>query len=573
MRRFLLFCLTTATLAGADWVQLRSGPFELFSDANPRMARETLAAFEQFRFALGQVLSKPELKADPAIRIMLYRTSKELPAAESPPDSRPALIPAFIPALIRGRDRFVIPLAAESPISPQVFADCTRLFLERNVDRLPAAIEQGLMQLFATIEVHGTRVIWGTPPAPAYRTRDWARVHLLIANPENYAKSRVLFYNLQKGIDEDPAYRNALGYSRLDFEAEVDRYWKTGVFPPSPAPSRPLSPERDLRTIPLEPEFVALAEADLLNDNSRPKYETMLRDNSHVAEAHEGLALLALRRNNADAARDHLTRAAEAGSRNPRVLIDYAHLETDSAKARAALARAVEMAPNSAEAHYLLGEKTEDVPKKISEWTLATKLAPRNAMYRESLANLYLDRKNFSEAAKAWRAAEQAAATGPERERMHNARLAIERQRLDYEEAERKRVAQEKERDIQRLKAKAIADLRAAEAKANGTPVAAGAIANAVPWWDGPKPSGRVEGILKQVDCFGKQARIVIEKDGRKLTRLLVQDPTQVVFIGGAEQVLTCGPQRSLRAIVEFIPKSNPKLGTSGEVATIEFQR
>lgn len=554
-------CLATATLASADWVQIRSGPFELFSDANPRAARETLAGFEQFRYALGQALSKPELQSDRPVRILLFKTAKELAAAGSPS------------GLFQGRDRFVIPLAADSSVPPSVWAECTRLFLDRNVDRLPPGIEQGLIQFFSTIDVHGTRVTWGTPPASTVRTRDWSRVHLLIANPENYAKSRVLLFNLQKGMEEDPAYRNALGRSQAEFESEVDRYWKAGIFPASSAPSRPLSPDRDLKTIPLEPEYVALASADLLNDRSSALYESMLRQNSHVAEAHEGLALLALRSNDGEAARDHLTRAIEAGSRNPAVLIAYARIEKDPAKAQAALARAVEMAPNSAEAHYLLGERTTDLSKRVSEWTSATKLAPRNENYWESLANLYLERKNFSEAAKAWRAAEQAAATGPQRERMHQARLAIERQRLDYEEAERNRIASEKERDIQRLKAKAIADLRSAEAKANGTPLGADAVANAVPWWDGPKPSGHIEGMLKQVDCIGRQARIVIERDGHKLTRLLVPDPAQVVLIGAGEQKLTCGPQKSVRATVEFVPKSNPKLGTSGEVATIEFQR
>lgn len=565
MRRFLLLCLTTATLARADWVQIRSGPFELFSDANPRAARETLAAFEQFRFALAQALSKPELQADPPIRILLYKTANERSTAGTPSDR--------VPGMIQGRDRFMIPLTADSFIPPQVLAECTQLFLERNVDRLPQAMERGLAQFFSTIEVHGTRVTWGAPPAPARRTRDWARVHLLIANPENYAKSRVLLFNLQKGMDEEPAYRNALGRSRMDFEAEVDRYFEAGIFPASPAPSRPLSPERDLRTIPLEPEFVELASADLLNAQSRAKYDTMLQRNSHIAEAHEGLALLALRNKDADAARDQLTRAVVAGTRNPRVLIDYARIETDPAKARAALDRAVEMAPKSAEAHYLLGEKTSDDSQKAAEWISATKLAPRNSKYWESLANLYLDRKNFSEAAKAWRAAEQAAATDSERERMHQARLAIERQRLDFEEAERKRLAEEKERDIQRLKSKAIADLRTAENKANGAPLAPESVANAVPWWDGPKPSGHVEGILKQVDCIGKQARIVIEKDGHKLVRLLVQDPSQVVFTGGGEQTLTCGVQKPVRATVEFVPKINPKFGTSGAVVTIEFHR
>ena len=34
----------------------------------------------------------------------------------------------------------------------------------------------------------------------------------------------------------------------------------------------------------------------------------------------------------------------------------------------------------------------------------------------------------------------------------------------------------------------------------------------AVPWWDGPKPAGKVSGTLKQVDCLRQtQARLVVE--------------------------------------------------------------
>ena len=559
MWRVLLISLASAGIVQGEWLQTRSGPFEVYSDGNSKLARETLANFEQFRYALGYTLSKPDLQADPRIRILLFKNAKELQGAGSPA------------SLIRGRDRYVIPTSADSAPPQQVFADCTRLFLERNVDRLPRAFELGLEKFFSTIEVHGTHVTWGAPPAN--RDRDWARMHLLIANPDNYSKTRVLLFNLQKGVDEDAAYRNALGQSRSDFEAEVDRYWKAGSFPTSAAPSRPLSPERDLHTTALEPEFVSLALADLLNDRSRERYEAMLREKSHVAESEEGLALLALSRKNEAAARDHLARATELGSRNVTVLIAYSRLETDQAKAQEALKRAVEADPNSAEAHFIMGEKASDLKTRTAEWTAATKLAPRNGDYWAALAKLYLDQKRFGEAAKAWRSAEQAASTESERERMRTARLAIEQQRLDYEEAERRRIAEEKERDIRRLKAQAIADLRAAEAKANGAPRSGEAAGKAVEWWDGPKPEGHIEGVLKQVDCIGKQARVVVESEGRKSTRLLVRDPSQIVFSGAGEATLSCGVQKPRRAKIEYYPKINSRLGTSGEVATIEFEQ
>ncbi len=559
MRVLAMSLLLRAGIANAEWVQSRSGPFEIFSDASARAARETLADFEQFRYALGYTLQKPDLQSDPRIRILLFKNVKERETSGSEP------------GLIRGRDRYDALASADSAIPQPVFAECTRVFLERNVDRLPAAIEQGLEAFFSTIEVHGTHVAWGAPPAN--RTRDWARIHLLIANPDYYAKTRVLLFNLQKGVDEDAAYRNALGESRRDFEARVDRYWNAGVFIKSDAPSRNLSPERDLHTSPVEPESVSLAMADLLNDRSQAAYDAMIRDRVHATQAEEGLALLALKSNDSAAAREHLSRAIESGSKNPAVFLDYARLESDTAKAETALEKAIELDPNLAEAHFLQGEISPIAAKKIAEWNMATKLAPRNAGYWEALAKLYLDQKRFPEASKAWRSAEQAAATEPERGRMREARLAIERQRLDAEEAERRRLAEEKERDINRLKAKTIAELRAAEAKASGPPLPANVAGQAVPWWDGPKATGHAEGVLKQVDCIGKQARLVVLEGDGKIARLLVRDPSAIVLAGGDEKMLSCGPQHSRRVTIEYFPKVNAKLGTSGEVATIEFQR
>src|SRR5262249_41887537 len=146
-----------------------------------------------------------------------------------------------------------------------------------------------------------------------------------------------------------------------------------------------------------------------------------------------------------------------------------------------------------------------------------------------------------------------------------------EQQRLDYEAAERRRQEEERQRELAKLKAEARAELHAAEAKANqgtGGP----APDKVVPWWEGPKPSGRAQGTLKQIDCLGKQLRLVVETDDNKTVRLLVPDPTQIAVLGSGEQTLACGRQKPRRLTVEYFPKANAKLATAGEVATIEFQ-
>src|SRR5690349_7626758 len=99
---------------------------------------------------------------------------------------------------------------------------------------------------------------------------------------------------------------------------------------------------------------------------------------------------------------------------------------------------------------------------------------------------------------------------------MRQARAAIEQQRLDYEAAERKRAAEEQARETERLKQSARAEVHALEQKYSKDAPSEKPVA----WWDGPKPSGKASGALNQVDCLGKQARVVVETDDRKTIRL-----------------------------------------------------
>jgi hypothetical protein len=91
-----------------------------------------------------------------------------------------------------------------------------------------------------------------------------------------------------------------------------------------------------------------------------------------------------------------------------------------------------------------------------------------------------------------------------------------------------------------------------------------------IPWWDGPAPSGKVRGTLRQVDCLGKQLRLIVETADHKLVRLLVPDASQIPF-SGAQQTLACGKAAPRQVSIEYFPKTNSHLTTVGEVATIEF--
>lgn len=506
------------------------GSLEVLSDAGNKTGLEALGTFEEFRHALGESVGKPELRTHPSLRLLVMKDGR-LPAA-----------------MVKGRDRYIVPLVADRGIPPSVFRDCTRLLLRQNVARLPDGITKGLEDFFSTIEVHGAHVVWGTPPPTSERTLDWARIHLLATKPEYYGKLKILLFNLQNGSDEDPAFRNAIGKSARDFAEEAEQYWKRGVFTTADGPSRPLNAQRDLKVQPLNAGDVRLAMADLMDDRSQAEYEALLKDNAHATAALEGLAWLALRRSDSEAAKDYLARATDAGSESAEIWVEYAKIGPNRGES---VAKALELDPNNPEAHYLAGLQKDD-PEQLK---IAAKLAPQNVQYWDALAQSYVGLRKYPEAGKAWRAAEQAAVDPAERDKMRERWTGIEGRKLDSEENERRRVADEKQQEINRLKGQALAELHAAEAKFNGKSSIDPGVP-VVPWEDAQPV--HLEGTLKQVDCLGKQTRVVIEGADQKDVRLLVK----------SRRGLTCGPQKPRHTAVDYDRKVDAKLGTAGELET-----
>ena len=553
MRRLLLLVSLPWILAADDhWVKFTRGPFEVMSDAGPKPAREAMVRFEQFRHSLGQIVGETDLEAPLPIRVLILKNPKGWTTSAP---------------LTEGRDRYAIVLGEKSVVSPELYSDLTRLFL-KSTTQMPVAFERGLTSFFSTFEVNGIRITAGKPPAKP--DLDWARIHLMVCDPEYYGKIRVLLYNLRHGVAEDPAYRNAFAKSAVDVEAAAKKHFAAGNFQTTNLPSRPMS-EADFPERQVSAAEATLARADLLmGAASAAEYQKLLAGHDKVAEAEEGLGLLALRENRADDARRNFANATEAGSTSARCFIEYAKLEPDNAKAEQALLKAAGINPKLDEPFALLAQRDTDPRKRQMHWKAAAERAPRNPAYWKALAETYLADRNYTEAAKAWRSGEQAATDPAERERMRQARMLIEQQRLDYEEAEKRREAEEKAREIEKLKTEARAELRKAEAKYSESPTAGD---KAVPWWDGPKPDGRISGTLKQVDCLPKQqARVTIEDTAHKLIKLLIADPGKVVYAGNGEVSLGCGVQKPRKVAIEYFKKTDARLATVGEVATIDFQ-
>lgn len=549
MFRTAVFLFSLVTLAhGADWLQFRSGPFEVLSNAGEKEGRDTLNFLEQLRHTVGYQLGATDLEPAFPLRVLVLK-------------KRAALSPA--PRM--GRDAYMMSI---TEITPEVTTAVVKLLLDGWTGHLPPAIERGLLQLYSTIDIEGTRIRIGAPPAQ--KDRDWTRAHLFAVHPDYSGKLRVLLANLSRGIDRDVAYRNAFSQTPEEIERAVDRYMTAGEYNTVMGHSKPLNPRRELMGREVENTVAQLAQADLQLANGQPgagaSYEALLRAKPDMAEAQEGLGLVAAKAGQKEVAREKLKGATSAWA-----LVQYAAIETDLEARKKALLKAAAANKRWAEPYVLLAKLETHPAQKLAALRKAAELEPRVSEVWIEVAELQENAKQFAEAAKSWGAAERTTDDPNERDRIRQRRLAGEKKRVDAQVAAREEAKRKTDEEMQALRNKALLDIRAAEAKANaGRPVIDPSTLDE--YKEGPSTQ-TVSGILARVECLGKQARLHIAS-GRQTTRLLVADPGQIALKGGGQVSLTCGVQRPGRPVtVEFQPRKDAGQGTAGDALTVEFSK
>ncbi len=271
IRLFLL--LAPALLLGAEdrWISIRSGPFQIFSNTGDKAAREQMEQLEQFRQGLGVVLGKPDLHLVWPVRMVISKNEKNIV---------PAGLPLARDAYFAGPGRDLKTLA--------------RLLISQNTQRLPAGIENGIVDVFSTIDIAGARITLGAALPPAERTRDWARMHLLITDPAYSGRARVMISNLEQGSELDAAYKNAFERTNAQIEKQVDDYLAAGKFGTANVSGRTINPARDFRVQQVDSDAAKLVLADVLLAAGSPGASAAYNA-LHGSGAAEGLGLVAVR--------------------------------------------------------------------------------------------------------------------------------------------------------------------------------------------------------------------------------------------------------------------------------------
>jgi hypothetical protein len=547
-------------LADDHWIALKSGPFEVFSNAGERPAREKLMYLEQFRETLRVITGKQEMRMVWPVHVLIFKNAAEIPA---------------LPKQFKlGRDARMAAITEAGGFSKEDLGELARLLLYENTNRLPPDIEKGLIELVSTVQIDGPRITLGAPVPEAERTPGWALMHLVTVNPEYAGRSSVMISNLEQSVDFEAACHNAFEKTAAQIQQQADADLKAGNFATISISGRALSLTRDFKPVQLGAEDVPIARADLLLAGGHTAEASTAYKAIHGPEGPEGIALMELDDQKDKEAKAALQDAIDGGSKSARAWLELGRLQSDADE----LKKASDLNPRWGEPYFQLADLNAAIDKENLEQRAvllkkAASLDPRSSDYWTALAKNDEAAKDFAEAQKAWSGAERAAATDEERERIRKVRLDVQAKRFDEEAAERKRIKDEAEADLQRVKAQSEAEIHAAENAAlkrmnpNGA-----APPKPQAWYEAPTAGASVDGVFARLDCLDQRARLVIQTPDGKTMQLLMADPSQVSLGGGGEKTFTCGAQKQVRQVtVHYNAKPDAKLHTAGEVVAIEF--
>jgi len=577
--------------AAPKWVRIDSPHFELFTNAGERSGRRTILYFEQVRdFFLkhGNVGKSPSFP----VRIIRFGSRKEF---ESYQTSKATA--AYYMASPK-RDLIVMGTPGHQTKSTAVH-EYVHLLVQHSGAELPVWLNEGLAELFSTLEPRGKEVLFGAIPGRVLRDRQWLPFTELTAVDHHsphyteldkkrrfYTQSWVLthmlclskpyrnrFTDFLREVDGDTgqeAFRRVYGKTLDQVASDFRRYVIQKSFPALVYEIRLNKSVEKPKVRPATEMEVSLAKGGLLV--GLKKREDALEIYRNLARLHPGdwripeaLGYLASYSRDGEAARRHFAKAIELEATSPKVYYDYSRLLLNAEAAKAALRKAIVLKPDYDDAHQRLGSLLLQEGKygmALSQLMRVKNLSRQEAVpHYRTVAELYhrLGRKE---------SASQAAALCR--------KYARSPEEVDSAEElmEWLRAAREQVPDEAPVPVAAVATPRktvsAPQRDASGRP------SKSRPERPGSRttPSWlKAQGSFSRLDCLGERARLHLLVAGEPLA-LAILDASAVRVSGPEDGMveLRCGEQKLRPVTVEYQRSEDPDFGTEGIVKVIQFR-
>ncbi|MBZ5593406.1 MAG: hypothetical protein LAP39_14280 [Acidobacteriia bacterium] len=582
--------LPDAAFAAEQWLKLQSSHFELYTTAGEKKGREAILYFEQVRDFFVNTRRTSDTAVNVPVRVIAFRSDKEF---------EPYRINEYATAFyLEGYDRdYIVMRSISQEHYPVAVHEFTHLLVKHSGAELPIWFNEGLAELYSTLKPMGKRVMVGEViPArfyylqqnkwmsletltsvdhhsPYYNERDragifysesWALMHMLNLSSEYRPQFSKFLNLLASGATASSAFWQAYAKTINQVQKDLENYLRGGHFNAAVFDVKLEKSAEEPDILPAPPLESGLVLADLLaltgkQEPAKEAYGRLAKEDPKSWEVEAGLAELAWTGKDLEDARRHFARTAELGSPNARIYFDYAMvlraLGGRESAAIAALKRAVELNPDYQDAHlYLAYSLLQDrqYQEALDHFGTVKHLkVERASTYYHGIAYADYHLEKFADARKAAEAAKKYAQNLEENVAADDMLRVLD---------------QEKQRRALVPKQLAAPASRPAPEQASEPPK------QMVRRADAP-PRSSVLGTLRQVDCLGKVLRLRVLSNQEQVL-LAIRDAGSVTVQGSQTGTvdLTCGPQKGKLVTVEYERREDAKLGTIGDVRSIEFQ-
>jgi hypothetical protein len=600
MRRVaLLVVLLFASRADAadTWTYASSEHFEVYTTAGAGTARQSLAYFERIHtFFAHQLGLNPDQKA--LTRLIIFSNDRQF--APYRPNANAA---AFYQS---GVDRDYIVMRRFDEESDAIVAhEYMHLVIRYANAQFPVWFNEGLAEFFSTVSPEGGKMTIGKVPearllylrsgvslidirrlfavrqdSPEYNTRthagvfyseSWALTHMLEIDPR-YRNGMKTFLNaMAGGMNSADALMTAFGKTPEAVFGDLVNYIQQSQYLYGTTPYQ-MPPD-----VKYETRIADQFEADLVTTNllansptgqdaARAAFEKLEQQKPNDVATLESRAYFELYRGHRDDAMPYFDRAVTQGSRNVKLMMDYARL--DPAKAGALVTKAMAIAPGDpdvriAHARQLLRDG------KPADAVLALQGAQNFDRQQwfdvyQVAANAYRQLNQIADAREAAKRMAQYAEQGAQAE------FAIRMMKsIDDYEAQRAAVEQRS-----RANAAAAADGRLVAGGA-ASPSASSRTTSAAPFGGGTLVA--VAGRIRNIAC-DKGETILEVLVGNQTLRLFIDDGKSVIVLGqpGAQAQagtvdLKCGAQDQ-KVTVGYAPGADAARKTVGFVRMLDYR-
>ncbi len=444
MRQLVLLfglCLLLPEPAWAKWTRLSSDHFVFVGDASERELRTIAQRLEQFRDVVGRVLGNGTTSSPVPTLVMVFQNDRSFADYRPVFQGRPVAVGGYF---LGGEDANVIAVNAAQITESYgiIFHEYAHFMLGSAVGSTPVWVNEGLAELYQTFDTaNGGRTAFIGKPSlqnllllraarplmtteqllavqhdsPQYNEGDrrgllyaqsWALVHYLtFGSKERQGQLAKYLAALQEGVADDEAFTRTLGANRNQLDAELRNYVGSASF-------QTLRVEFDDRVSAgsLSPsETISdLEAAGYLGDlvgrlagragEARALLQQTIDANPEAARALAALGMIELRADRVEAALPLLERAAALAPGTASIQAAYGRTLTRRAsregvdeealfaKARTALARALELEPDNVSTIVTLAEVEmatgANPARALSLMQRAVKASPSREEYR-----------------------------------------------------------------------------------------------------------------------------------------------------------------------------------------------